>query len=188
MRLDGNFEPDILGRILDALKSDDFAAWQCQIINRSPLGARLKVDRTLHLQISFEPAETSADGNGHLLIRSEEIEVPYGAAREKIDHQIAPLLSTFNSAIRPDRYSIELEVWFKQRNPFFAFYVAHLRPEQISQFQLIFKPDISRTGNETVVVTEKTLGMTTVTTEGFAELAKAFVLLSSDAARFAHAT
>ena len=98
-------------------------------------------------------------------------------------------VSGFINLLHPDNYSIVFEVSFPDKNPFFAFYIAHLRPEQVTQFQLVFKPkDFSRTDAEKIVVTRSALEVTAVTTEGFAEMAKAFVLLSADAVRVAQGT
>jgi hypothetical protein len=56
----------------------------------------------------------------------------------------------------------------------------------VTQFNLVFKPrDVSRTNAEKIVVTQQALEITAVTTEGFSEMAKAFVLLTGDAIRVA---
>jgi hypothetical protein len=187
LRLDGTFGPDAVARITESLRtSPEFSGWESQLISANDREARVKVDRTIHLHISYEPEFLSGDGEDHLFIRSDELEVPYGRARQKIDRQITPLLSAFIGSLHARDYSIIFDVMFPDRNPFFAFYIAHLRPEQVTQFNLVFKPrDVSRTNAEKIVVTQQALEITAVTTEGFSEMAKAFVLLTGDAIRVA---
>lgn len=189
LRLDGNFQSNVIEQTAAALKTGvDFKGWQPEIFFVNDRELRAKLDKTVHVHLMFEPAAVSADGTGHLLIRSDEFEVPYGAARRKIDRQLTPLLTVFSTFFRPQNSSIEFEVAFNKRNPFFAFYVAHLRPEQVTHFNLVFRPnDICRQGLARVSVTQNTLEISTGTAEGFAALAKAFVLLTAEAAKFAEA-
>lgn len=186
--MDGVLGRDPLTRIRVALKTD-MKNWESEIISTTDLGLRIKFEKTIHLYMQYEPSSLSEDVEDHLLIRSEELEVAYGRARHKIDREIAPLFSALLNTVKPASYSINFEVLFPDKNPFFAFYVAHLRPEQVTQFQLVFRPhDYSRTDSEKVVVTQTALELTAVTTEAFSEMAKAFILLSADAARVAQGT
>lgn len=185
LRMDGALGPDPLARIKRALKGE-MKNWESEIIATSDLSLRLKFEKVVQLYVQYDPRALSEDADDHLLVRSEELEVAYGRARQKIDRQITPLLSAFVNIVKPDSYSIVFEVLFPDKNPFFAFYVAHLRPEQVTQFQLVFRPhDFSRTNAEKVLVTRNALEVTAVTTEGFSEMAKAFILLTADAARVA---
>jgi hypothetical protein len=141
------------------------------------------VDRTIHLAITYEPAVFSGDGEDHLLVRSEELEIPYGSAKRKLDSCIVPLLGILCQRLNANTSSTMLEVSFAKKNPFFAFFVAHLKPEQVSQFNLVFRPSsLSRNEHDKVVVTQNLITINAESTASFATLAKAFLLLSEDAA------
>ena len=179
LRLDGNVDFDAL---VEALGSAEFAEWTTVIAWRRANEVRIKVDRTIHLLLSFDPSETSGDGDDHITIRSEELEVPYGSARSKIDKCITPLIGAIVRVARPTNYSVMFDVIYRDHNLFFAFYVAHLSPKQVTHFNLVFRPTaLSRTGTEKVIVTQHGLEITASSAEGFGELSKAFLLLSSHA-------
>jgi hypothetical protein len=92
LRLDGYFDETVMMRIQTSLASD-FAHWTPTVISKNDLEARIKIDRTIHLKIAYEPRSHSEDGRDHQTIRSDEIEISYGAAKSKIDRCISPLLS-----------------------------------------------------------------------------------------------
>ncbi len=182
VRLDGDFGPNALDMLEDALKSE-MSQWSPKVISRDSVRLRLIVDRTIHLTCSLEPACYSEDGLDHLHVRSDELEVTYGSARKKIDSCIVPLMGVLSRKLRPETSSSTLDVSFGERNPFFAFYVAHLPQNQITHFNLIFKPAaITRSDQDRVAVSQKSVSISAASPESFATLSKAFILLAGDAA------
>jgi len=180
IRLDGNFESDVLKKIKQILV-DDSPRWAPTIVSENAVDLRIKIDRTIHLRITFEPRSHSEDGLDHLTIKSDELEVSYGTAKSKIDRCISPLLNALVKALRPEDYSAVFDIFFQSHNPFFAFYVAHLRPEQVSQFNLIFYPsDSAKDGRNKVQVTQNRIEITASTIDRFSQLAKGMLLLSAD--------
>jgi hypothetical protein len=180
LRLDGYFDETVMMRIQTSLASD-FAHWTPTVISKSDLEIRIKIDRTIHLKIAYEPRSNSEDGRDHLTIRSDELEISYGGAKSKIDRCISPLLSALVKLLRPEDYSAVFDIFFQGHNPFFAFYVAHLRPEQVSQFNLIFYPkDSLKDGRDKIRVTQDRIEITASTVESFGQLSKGMLLLSAD--------
>jgi hypothetical protein len=101
LRLDGGFGTEVIADLNKSFQRPELSNWPSQILTSNDREARIKMDRTIHLHITYEPEFVSGDGEDHILIRSDELEVPYGRAREKIDRQITPLLSAFISVLRP---------------------------------------------------------------------------------------
>ena len=181
VRLDGHLGPESLSLLEESLTSE-MKQWSPKIISRDAVSLRMIVDRTIHITCSFEASSYSEDGLDHIVVRSDELEVTYGSARKKIDSCILPLMGILTRRLRPDTSSSTLEVFFGAKNPFFAFYVAHLPQEQVTRFNLVFKPSVvTRSDQDRVVVSQKSVAINASSPEAFAILSKAFILLSEDA-------
>src|ERR1017187_2048642 len=181
IRLDGSLGTDVISRITQTLK--DNPRWSPRLVRTKPAEVKVVVDRTIHLTITYEPEAESGDGEDHLLIHSDELEVTYASAKRKIDTCIVPFMTMILRNIPSRQSSTMLEVFFSSKNPFFAFFVAHLRPEQVSQFKLVFRPAaITRNESDKVLVTKQSISINAQSPDAFASLSKAFLLLSEDAA------
>jgi hypothetical protein len=182
LRLDGLISNDPMREAHKILESE-LDTWKPKLLSSNEREIRVILDRTIHLVFTYEPAIFSGDGEDHILVRSDEVEIPYGSAKRKLDSCIVPLLGILSRSLKSSSSSTMLEVYFSRRNPFFAFFVAHLKPEQVSQFNLVFRPSsLSRNENDKVVVTQNRITINAESTDSFATLAKAFLLLSEDAA------
>ena len=184
VRIDGDLGDDIILRFEERIKKN-LHAWKPEIQARTPTSLRLKVDQTIHLHAQMTSEEFSEDGFSHLLIRSDEIEITYASAREKIDRCIVPLMTAFARQWPLATFSTIFEAEFKKKNPFFAFYVAHLSKEQVTSFNLVFRPEsVTREENDLVAVTQQSLRVEASSPESFAQLSKAFILMTSEVAQF----
>ncbi|WP_157178233.1 hypothetical protein [Terriglobus roseus] len=182
LRVDGDLGSNVLEDFAQSAKSS-LEQWHPEIHSCSDSSLRMKVDRTIHLHAQLEHAAFSEDGVSHFLVRSDELEVPYASARAKIEQCIVPLLGIIARQWPGAEHSTMFEVSFRKKNPFFAFFVAHLDPKQVTQFNLVFHPAaITRDGTDRVVVTQNSLHIDAGTTESFAQLSKAFILMSSEIA------
>jgi hypothetical protein len=141
-----------------------------------------EIDRTLTLKISFDPASLSASEKGHLSIISKPLEVSYGHARRKIENQIVPVLLALKNFLKPEDASYDLNVDFPDRNPFFAVYIANLKPEQLGDFRVLLHLDSYSPSllSERVEISRNNLHLTALSTDSFKKLALDFILLSAD--------
>lgn len=181
LRLDGMSDEDPIGSVASGLNTY-LAKWHPKILNSNSRSALILIDRTIHLQLSFVPNEESEDGDSHLLIESHELEVSYGNATRKLDSTIIPVMGAFTSLLRPEQSSTMFTVSFSKPNPFFGFYVEHLKASDIAHFNLVFHPHLSH-GDEAdrVTVTANSVEVAAGTTDAFCRLVKAFLLLTSEA-------
>ena len=181
IRMDGPFETETVLELIKQAFGTELVHWDPKLIAENGLNIHVRLDRTIHLQITYEPSTYAGDGVDHLTIRSDELEVSYGSSRSKIDSVITPLLSALIRVVRPREYSAMFDIFFENHNPFFAFYIAHLKPEQVSQFNILFYPRSSlEKGRTKIHVMRDQIQITAGTTESFAQLAKGMLLLSAD--------
>jgi hypothetical protein len=176
-RFDGQFGDDVI-RVLNAhFQSSDFR-FSSKVESENTLTTQIELDRTLHLKIQYDPAQTSEDGQHHVTVISQVMEVSYGHAKKKLQQQIVPVLQAFIDALRPTNSSFELDVEFLKRNPFFAVYIAHLRPEQVQDYRVVLHVDSSHSSGkpETVEITKQRVHLTAKTTHSFQNIAEQFVL------------
>jgi hypothetical protein len=160
--------------------------WHPQVVSKGDREFRLIVDKTIHLRVSIDSAAYSEDGRDYYLIQSDALEITFGQVQRKLDKVIHPLLRSLLSSMRIVDAATFMDVEFTKKNPFFAFFVARIDEDQISNFNLIFRPSSSsRDTKNKVVVTQRTMQVSASTPEDFARLAKTFLLLSSDAAEYA---
>lgn len=146
------------------------------------LCAQIEIDQTLTLSIQFEPAHFSEDSLDHLTVVSRVMEVSYGHAKKKLQQQIIPVLQSINDVLRADNSSFELDVQFMKQNPFFAVYIAHLRPDQVKDYKVVLHVDASHSSGkpEKVEITKEKVHVTAKTTDSFRHMTEQFVLLSPD--------
>jgi hypothetical protein len=180
-RYEGHFPDDAVRHLLDHFKSGEFR-FPTKVERQDTLSAQVEVDQTLTLNIQFEPAQTSEDQSDHLTVISKVMEVSYGHAKKKLDSQIVPVLQAINDVLKPENASFELDVQFLRRNPFFAVYIAHLRPEQVQDYRVMLHVDAGHATGKTekVEITKERVHVTAKTTNAFRSIAEQFVLLSPD--------
>lgn len=160
--------------------------WQPKLISRGERDFRLIVDKTIHLRVSLDRADYSEDGRDHYLIQSDALEITFGQVQNKIEKVIHPLLRSILASMRIVDSATFMEVEFQKKNPFFAFFVAHIDEKHVSNFNLVFRPmNNSGDGNDKVVVTKTAMKVSASTPEDFARLSKTFLLLSSNASEYA---
>jgi hypothetical protein len=141
-----------------------------------------EIDKTLILKVGFDPASLSVSGQGHISILSKSLEVSYGHARTKIETQIVPIILALRDFLHPESASYDLNVDFPDKNPFFAVYIAHLKPEQIGDFRVLLHLDAYSPAprSESVEISRQNLHVTALSTDSFKQLALDFILLSAD--------
>lgn len=180
-RFDGQFGDDTVRSLINHFHSGEFR-FKSKVEDENAYSARVEIDQTLHLKIQYDPNDLSEDGEGHVTVLSQVMEVSYGHAREKIQRQIVPVLQAITQLLKPDNSSFELDVQFLKRNPFFAVYISHLRPEQVQDYRVVLHVDGSHPSGraEAVEITKRKVHITAKTANGFQRLAEQFVLLSPD--------
>lgn len=180
-RFDGQLPDDSVRRLIEHFQSDDFR-FQIKVEKETNLTAQLDVDQTLTLMLQLDPLRLTDNQQSHLTVISKVMEVSYGHAKKKLDTQIVPVLQAINDVLRPESSSFELDVQFLGRNPFFAVYISHLRPEQVQDYRVVLHVDGGHpTGRtEKVEITKEKIHVTAKTTNTFRSIAEQFVLLSPD--------
>jgi hypothetical protein len=180
-RFDGQFGDGVIGSLSDHFRSRDFR-FNSKIENEDSLTAQVEIDQTLYLRIQYDPKHLSEDGEDHVTVLSRVMEVSYGHAKKKLEQQIVPVLQAITDVLTPSNSSFELDVQFLKQNPFFAVYIAHLRPEQVHNYRVILHVDGSHSSGktETVEITKQKVHVTARTTHSFQSIAEQFVLLSPD--------
>ncbi len=180
-RYDGQFPDDSVHLLIQHLQGKDFR-FPVKVEKEDALTAQIEVDQTLILNVQLDPQFISEDQRGHFTIVSKVMEVSYGHAKKKLDTQIIPVLQAIGDVLRPENGSFELDVQFLRRNPFFAVYIAHLRPDQVQDYRVVLHVDSGHpTGRaEKVEITKERVHVTAQTTNSFRTIAEQFVLLSPD--------
>jgi len=180
LRLDGISDPDPLALIRISI-GGALARWEPRVLGFTGRTMLLQIDKTIHLQMSFVPEDESEDGEAHLLVESHDLEMSYGNAEKKLDGSIVPILGALKTIVHPVQSSSMFEATFSGTNPFFGFYVEHLKAEQIKHFNIVFTPYVSHdTRADRVTVTAKGIEISSGSNEAFCRLTKAFLLLSSE--------
>jgi hypothetical protein len=179
-RYDGNFSADSVRQLIHHFQSKDFR-FPIKIEREDNLTAQVDVDDTLVLNIQLDPHNFSRELD-HITVLSKVMEVSYGHAKRKLDTQIIPVLQAISDVLRPENSSFELDVQFLGRNPFFAVYIAHLKPEQVQDYRVVLHVDGGHASGKTenVEITKEKIHVTTQTTNSFRSIAEQFVLLSPD--------
>ncbi len=180
-RYDGHFDDSVIHSLSQYFQSKDFR-FISKVEKEDAVSAQVEIDQTLSLNIQFEPSHLSGDDHDHVTVISRVMEVSYGHAKTKLERQIVPVLQAIGDALRPDNSSFELDVQFLKRNPFFAVYIAHLRPEQVQDYRVVLHVDGSHPSGraEKVEITKQNVHVTAKTTNSFKSMAEQFVLLSPD--------
>ncbi|HEY3769932.1 MAG TPA: hypothetical protein VGN44_14755 [Candidatus Angelobacter sp.] len=180
-RYDGIMEQSIVSTLTQHFIGNDFR-FASKIEREDLTSAQIEIDQTLFLTVQFEPSHFSEDSLDHLTVVSRVMEVSYGHAKKKIQQQIIPVLQAINDLLKADNCSFELDVQFIKKNPFFAVYIAHLRPEQVQDYRVVLHVDGSHSSgkHEKVEITKEKVHVTAKTPDGFRHLAEDFVLLSPD--------
>jgi len=180
-RFDGEFDTDVIRVLVEFLKQPENLKFPVKVDFQGDREAQIEIDGTLVLRLSFESRELSRLRKDHLQITSKTIEVPYGQAKRKINTLIVPILSAAKRCVRPDSDSYELDVDFSGPNPFFAVYIAHLRPRQVGDFRVVLHLDTYVPARaEKVEISRERLHITALSTDSFVHLAEDFILLSPD--------
>jgi hypothetical protein len=179
-RFDGQFPDDSVRHLIEHFQSEDFR-FSVKVEKETSLTAQLDVDQTLTLDVQLDP-QLSDDQQCHFTVISKVMEVSYGHAKKKLDSQIVPVLQAVNDVLRPESSSFELDVQFLGRNPFFAVYISHLRPEQVQDYRVVLHVDGGHSTGRTekVEITKEKVHVTAKTTNAFRRIAEQFVLLSPD--------
>ena len=180
-RYDGHFPVGAVHELVEHFQSGEFR-FVTKVEHEDEHTAQIEVDQTLTLKVQFDPKRVTQDECDHFTVMSKVMEVSYGHARKKLDSQIVPVLQAINDILKPDNSSFELDVQFLKRNPFFAVYIAHLRPDQVQDYKVVLHVDSGHsTGKaEKVEITKEKVHVTAKTTTGFKSIAEQFVLLSPD--------
>jgi hypothetical protein len=180
-RYDGQFPADSVRRLIQHFQSSEFR-FPVKVEREDNLTAQIDVDETLILKIQLDPQDVSEDQCDHITILSKVMEVSYGHAKKKLDTQIIPVLHAISGVLRPENGSFELDVQFLRRNPFFAVYIAHLKPEQVQDYRVVLHVDGGHPSGrtETVEITKEKIHVVAQTTNSFRSIAEQFVLLSPD--------
>lgn len=188
-RFDGDYPPEIIENVVNFLNDKEKFRFRTNLDYRNDREIQVEIDETLTVKISFDPASLSAFRKGHVAIASKALEVSYGHARKKLDTQIVPVILALKNFLKPEFASYELDVEFADRNPFFAVYIAHLKPEQIGDFKVLLHLDAYSPSRdaEKVEISRRNLHITTLSTDSFKQLALDFILLSADVRVFAGA-
>jgi hypothetical protein len=105
-----------------------------------------------------------------------------GTQRTNFSSKSSLVLQAINDVLKADSSSFELDVQFLKKNPFFAIYIAHLRPDQVQEYKVILHVDGSHPSGkpEKVEISKEKVHVTSKTTDGFRHMAEQFVLLSPD--------
>ncbi len=180
-RYDGRFADCVISELSRHFQSKDFR-FASKVERQDLLSSQVEIDQTLSLSIQFEPAHITEDVLDHVTVISRVMEVSYGHAKRKLQHQIVPVLQAINDVLKPDITSFELDVQFLKKNPFFAIYIAHLRPDQVQDYKVVLHVDGSHSNGkpEKVEITKEKVHVTAKSTDGFRQMAEQFVLLSPD--------
>jgi hypothetical protein len=180
-RYDGQFPADSVRRLVQHFQSSDFR-FPVKVEREDSLTAQIEIDQTLILNVQLDPQHLSEDQRDHFTIISKVMEVSYGHAKKKLDSQIVPVLQAISGVLRPENGSFELDVQFLRRNPFFAIYIAHLRPDQVQDYRVVLHVDGGHPSGRTekVEITKEKVHVTAQTTNSFRSIAEQFVLLSPD--------
>lgn len=180
-RYDGRFSDSVVGALTAYISGEKFR-FPSRIERQSALVAEVEIDETLLLKIQFDPPQNSEDGQGHVTVLSRVMEVSYGHAKRKIEEQIIPVLQAFGDELKPSTCSFELDVQFLKRNPFFAVYISHLRPEQVHDYRVVLHVDGNHPSGEPekIEVSKERVHVTAGSTHSFKSMAEQFVLLSPD--------
>jgi hypothetical protein len=179
---DGDYVPAIIYELRDFLRDKKRFKFDVVVDYFNDREVQVVIDKTLTLRVSFDPSTISPSGRDHISIISKSLEVSYGHARKKIETQIVPVMLALRNFLNPESGSYDLNVDFPDRNPFFAVYVANLKPEQIGDFRVVlhleaFSPSLQA---ETVEISRQSLHLTALSTDSFKKLALDFILLSAD--------
>ncbi len=180
-RYDGHFPDDAIRHLIEHFQSGDFR-FSTKVERQDSLTAQVEVDQTLTINIQFVPEQVCEDQCDHFTVISKVMEVSYGHAKKKLDCQIVPVLQAISDVLKPENASFELDVQFLRRNPFFAVYIAHLRPEQVQDYRVVLHVDGGHSTGKTekVEITKERVHVTARTTNAFRSIAEQFVLLSPD--------
>src|SRR5579864_8489622 len=138
---DGEYRPEVIRELKGFLVARDQFKFVATIDYCNDREVQAEIDKTLILRIGFDPAAISPTGRDHISIISKSLEVSYGHARRKIETQIVPVMLALKNFLNPDAVSYDLNVDFPDKNPFFAVYVANLKPEQIGDFRVVLHLD-----------------------------------------------
>ncbi|HEV2341235.1 MAG TPA: hypothetical protein VGS15_05505 [Candidatus Acidoferrales bacterium] len=179
---DGDFAPTVVHDLVAHLHGRRKFRFSVSVDYLKDREVQIDIDKTLTLKIGFDPPTLSASGKGHISLLSKTLEVSYGHARKKIESQIIPVIHGLKEFLNPDSSSYDLNVEFPERNPFFAVYVAHLKPEQIGDFRVVLHLDAYSASPrpEVVEISRSNLHLTSQSTDSFVRLAEDFILLSVD--------
>ncbi len=180
-RYDGRFDDSVIRLLSSHFQSETFR-FNSKVESENALTAQVEIDQTLFVKIQLDPRHLSEDGEDHVTVISRVMEVSYGHAKRKLEQQIVPVLQAMSDVLRPRNSSFELDVQFLKRNPFFAVYIAHLRPEQVQDYRVVLHVDGSHPSGraETIEITKQKVHVTAKTTHSFQSIAEQFVLLSPD--------
>ncbi len=180
-RYDGHFDDSVVHSLNNHLQGEGFR-FATKVERETALTAEVEIDQTLFLKIQFDPGHASEDGEGHVTVISRVMEVSYGHAKRKIEQQIVPVLQAMADVLKPSNSSFELDVQFLKRNPFFAVYISHLRPEQVQDYRVVLHVDGSHASGkaEKVEISKQKIHVTANSTNTFKSMAEQFVLLSPD--------
>lgn len=179
-RFDGSYTPATVAAILSYFQDKTRFKFPVQVDFSNQREAQVQIDETLIIRVSYDRPEGADEGTSHITILSKTIEVSYGHTRAKLDHQILPFLLGMTDFLKPDTTSYELDVEFGDRNPFFAVYIAHLRPDQIADFRVVLHPNTYSTvpDQDKLEISKRNLHIITRSTESFRRVALDFILLS----------
>lgn len=181
-RFDGDFDSESLLSLTSFLQDPKRFKFSVKLDMRTEREVQVEIDETLTLRISVDTEGVFEGLNSHVSVVSKTLEVSYGHAKKKLDTQIIPVLCAIRDFLNPQSSSYELDVDFDKRNPFFAIYIAHLKPEQIGDFRVLLYLNAysQQPRPEKAEISRNRVHITSESTDSFKQLARDFILLSPD--------
>ncbi len=180
IRFYGKFNEDIIKGLEDFILSDNNIKGDKKIIRTTNQSIEFSIDDTIRFDVIYEP-ETSLDSTiGDISFKLFPFEIGCNDAEEKLNSKIVPLLEIFQSFLSPQKASYTLDVDFQGRNPFYALYIEHLKPEQIDDFSvnLIVDKYTKTHRGDNVSIKKDRVNIATNSTNSLTLLAKDFIFLS----------
>ena len=182
VRFEGDYNEKSIQELLVGLKDRDSFRFPVSIDYSKGLEAQVEIDETLIVRLSYAPPEPPHWTTGVVTVTSKTLEVAYGQARRKLNEQIIPVIQELERILRPERAFYELNVAFIKGNPFFALYIAHLKPDQIGDFRVRLQMGKypGATARDTVEISRDSMQVVAISTNSFKEIAASFIMLSPD--------
>ena len=180
IRFSGKFNEDIIKELEDFILSKEKIKGNKKIIRTTNQSIEFSIDDTIRFEVIYEPESPLDSTVGDISFKLFAFEIGCNDAEEKLNSKIVPLLEIFRDFLRPQKTSYTLDVDFQGRNPFYALYIEHLKPEQIDDFNvnLVIDEYTKGTRGDNVSIKKDKVNIVTSSSNSLALLAKDFIFLS----------